>query len=197
MPQLFYATTDEDEAISLRETLEPYGFDVIQRALAMPEPRLDRVSDTAAIKAIMAYQEIGQPVVANDSGFFLLGLNGFPRGFVNFALETIKLDSLIKLAGTYRRAEFHHALAFHDGGSDAPKIFEDVVRGKVSLEPRGQQQPWHLSALATIFIPDGLDRTLAELSREEYRDWRRSSTEKPYGRQFLEWYQQHRTYSVR
>ncbi len=193
MTRLWYATTNNAKVLSLRDRLEPHGFEVVQRPITIPEPRLDRVEDMAAIKAMLAYGEIQEPVVANDAGFYIYGINGFPRGFVNFALATIKLDGLIKLAaGTNRRCEFRHALAFHDGQVDTPKVFVDTVRGTMAIEPRGTIQPWHWSVLATIFIPDGREQTLAEMSEAEYKTWRDSSRDPTYAQQFLNWYRVNR-----
>lgn len=193
MIRLWYATTNPGKVVSLQNRLQPHGFDVIQRPVIIPEPRLDRIEDMAMIKAMLAFGEIQQPLVANDAGFYIYGLNGFPRGFVNFALDTIKLEGLVKLvAGTERRCEFRHALAYADGESDTPKCFADCVRGTVATEPRGTVQSWHLSPLTTIFIPDGQERTLAELSHQEYTAWQNSRTDPSYAQQFLTWYQQSR-----
>lgn len=194
MIRLWYATTNRGKVLSLQGHLGPHGFEVIQRSLTIPEPRLDRVEDMAAIKAMLAYGELQEPVVALDAGFYVYGLNGFPRGYVNFALATVKIDGLIRLAaGTNRRCEFRHALAFHDGGPDTPKVFIDRVRGKLAIEPRGTLQPWHWSVLTTIFIPDGYDQTLAEMDETEYRSWRDDSLEPTYAAQFFDWYRANRS----
>lgn len=190
---LLYATTNPGKVISLQDHLRPYGFDVYQRPIAIPEPRLDRIEDIARLKAIYAYHEFGRPIVANDAGFYMYNVNGFPRTFVNFALATIQLEGLLRLVTSERRCAFRHALAFHDGQDDVPAIFVDTVRGRVAPEPRGMTQSWHWSELTRIFIPDGQDLTLAEMDYETFRRWRQSSTEPSYALQFVHWYHQHRS----
>lgn len=195
MVRLWYATSSSGKVVTLDDCLHRHGFEVIQRPVVMPEPRLDRVEDMAMIKAMLAFGQIRQPLVASDSGFCLYDPKLFARGFANFALDTTNLDSLVGLAaGTYRRCEFRHALAYTDGESDAPKCFVDCIRGTVARRPCGDFQSWHLSAFYTIFIPDGEEKTLAELSHQEYTAWQNSRTDPSYAQQFLDWYQQARTW---
>lgn len=187
--QLFYATTNKGKVASLTNALGS-NFEIIQKALTIPEPRLDRVEDIARFKAMFAFQEIQAPVVALDAGFFIHVLNGFPRSFVNFALDTVKVEGLLQLvAGTDRKAEFRHSLAYHDGSPDTPAVFTDVVRGTIAPEPRGTLQPHHWSVLSAIFVPAGEEKTLAEMDESYYRGWHeRRMAGGSYAQQFLTWY---------
>ena len=44
-----------------------------------------------------AYRLVNKPCIALDCGFWIDELNGFPRAFVNFALNTIGIDGMLKL----------------------------------------------------------------------------------------------------
>ncbi len=192
--KLFYATTNAGKVQSLAAALGPDGFEIVQRPLSIPEPRLDRVEDIARFKAMFAFQELQAPVVALDAGFFNHVLNGFPRTFVNFALDTVKLDGLLQLvAGTDRAAAFRHSLAYHDGRDDTPAVFTDEVRGTIAPEARGTFRPYHWSVLSTIFVPAGESMTLAEMDEPYYRRWHeRRISGSSYARQFLAWFREHR-----
>lgn len=194
MTDLYYATTNKGKVASLTTALGPSGFHIIQQPLSIPEPRLDRVEDIARFKAMFAYQELRAPVVALDAGFFIHVLNGFPRSFVNFALETVKVDGLLHLVkDTDRLAEFRHSLAYHDGQDDTPIVFTDLVKGSIAPEPCGTLQSHHWSVLSTIFIPDGETKTLAEMDLADYERWHeRRIRNGSYAEQFLTWYRQHR-----
>lgn len=192
--KLYYATTNTGKVESLKAALGPEGFDIIQQPLSIPEPRLDRVEDIARFKAMFAYQEMKQPIVALDAGFFIHILNGFPRSFVNFALETVKVEGMLQLvADGDRAAAFRHSLAYHDGRDDTPAVFTDTVSGTIAPAPRGTLRPYHWSVLSAVFIPDGETKTLAEFSEAEYHTWhtKRLSGDS-YAKQFLTWYRAHR-----
>lgn len=192
--RICYATTNQAKVQSLQAALSPAGFEVIQKPLSIPEPRLDRVEDIARFKAMFAFQEAKAPVVALDAGFFIRHLNGFPRSFVNFALDTVKVDGLLKLvSGSDRRAEFRHSLAYHDGQADTPVVFTDIVRGTIAPAMRGKLKPYHWSVLSAIFIPAGETKTLAEMGETEYHDWHeRRIGGSSYAQQFILWHRQHR-----
>ena len=48
-------------------------------------------------KVMEAYKIINKPCISLDCGFWIDELNGFPKAFVNFALETIKIEGILKL----------------------------------------------------------------------------------------------------
>lgn len=192
MITLYYATTSEPKVRSLRRRLAQSDFVIEQRPLAIPEPRLDRVEDTAMYKALFAFQEIGQPVLANDAGFFIPGLRGFPSTFVNFSLRTIEVDGLLRLAAaTDRSCFFRHALSYHDG-RELPVVFADEVHGHLSHEPRGHSQPWHWSVLALVFIPLGEERTLGEMTEHEWAAYRAPVPRHHHAAQFAAWFEKNR-----
>ena len=194
MQKLLYATTNSGKVLSLRKHLQPHGFDIEWASIAIPEPRFDSVQRTAQFKAMYAFQELKRPVVTNDSGFFIRDLNGFPGTFVNFALNTININGLLRLAdGTDRVCEFRHALAYDDG-LDGVEVFCDVVPGSIAPEPRGAfNASYHWSPLATIFIPAGQEKTLGQMSLIEYFHWSEQMAPKPrYYELFAAWYKRKR-----
>lgn len=187
--RIYYATTNKGKVQSLQRVLGPIGVTVEQAPLDIPEPRSSDVQEIAREKIRYAYERIGQPVAALDAGFYIHALGGFPRAYVNFALETIDLDGILKLAtGTDRRCEFRDCLAYQDSTIAEPACFLSYARGTLAAEPRGDVQPHHWSRLSRIFIPDGHQKTLAEMTLAEYESWRRTAREEESSsRQFAAW----------
>ncbi|MFH1400117.1 MAG: non-canonical purine NTP pyrophosphatase [Nanoarchaeota archaeon] len=185
---LLFATTNPGKIQSMRRELEPYGVNVVQAPIELPEPRSDDVETIATHKVIYAYERLGKPVVALDAGFYIDSLNGFPRAFVNFALQTIGLEGILRLVeGKDRRCEFSHCIAYHDGTKTY--TFTDHVPGQMAAEPRGTLHEKHWSELALVFIPDGLDKTLAEMPPEDYARWHKDmSRDDTATKQFARWY---------
>ena len=63
----------------------------------MIEPRSEDLEEIAKAKVIQAYEKVGHPCIAMDSGFYIEALGGFPKTFVNFALSTIGINGILKL----------------------------------------------------------------------------------------------------
>lgn len=183
--RLYYATTNAGKVRTLTRDLAPYGVEVVQRALTIDEPRHDDVEAIAQAKVERAFAQLQAPVVALDAGFYIFGLKGFPRAYVNFTLDTIDLDGILKLAeGTDRRCEFRECLAYREERMDAPARFTAHVPGTLTTELRGTVQSHLWSRLGLIFVPDGGDgRTLAEMPAEEVAAWRERT---PFKREQLE-----------
>ena len=91
-------------------------------------------------------------------------LGGFPGAYAAFVNRTIGPEGLLRLmsGSSNRSAEFVSAVAFV-GHSPGPRVFVGRLRGNISLRPRGS----HGFGFDPVFVPAGLQRTLAELTLEE------------------------------
>lgn len=190
MPTIHFATTNKGKLASIQSVLSQYAIEVIHHDIDLPEPRTYDLQEIAKQKAKKAYAIIQKPVIALDSGFYIYALNGFPRSFVNFVLETIGIDGILRLAqGKGRECEFKNCLAYDDGTMREPMLFESSVKGVLAGKPRGKgPKDYFWSALFFIFIPSGKDKTLAEMTREEYEQWRKERHDDSYANQFAEWF---------
>lgn len=156
----------------------------------LDEPRSDDIQEIAKSKVIQAYEMVKKPCIALDTDFRIDELNGFPRAFVNFSLETIGIDGILKLMENKnnRSCAFNECLAYHDGKEI--HYFYGKHPGNLSNKMQGLNRKEKWSDLWYIFKPEGFDKTLAEMNEQE-RDNRRnidgsySAMEK-----FAEWYQE-------
>ena len=83
----------------------------------LDEPRSDDIKEIATAKVKQAYDLVKKPCIALDTDFRIDELNGFPRAFVNFALDTIGINGILKLMENKqnRKCAFNECLAYHDG----------------------------------------------------------------------------------
>ena len=83
----------------------------------LDEPRSDDIKEIATSKVKQAYEIVKRPCIALDTDFRINELNGFPRAFVNFALDTIGIEGILKLMEGKKNREcaFNECLAYHDG----------------------------------------------------------------------------------
>lgn len=187
--ELYYATTNAGKILSLQREFSETAVRVIQAPIDTPEPRSSDVQEIACYKVRAAYEQLKKPVAALDAGFYIPSLNGFPRAFVNFALETIDLEGMLALVqGKERLCEFRDCLAYQDPSLNEPQSFIGHTPGMLAEKPRGEIKPYHWSRLSRIFIPDGSTKTLAEMSEHEYHEWRALARKKTSpARQFAQW----------
>ena len=156
---------------------------------ALEEPRSDDIREIVTAKVEQAYRLVQTPCIAMDTGFFIDALHGFPRAFVNFALDTIGIEGILKLMeGRRDRAcRFEECLAYHDGrkihyfyGTN-PGLLADAIQGE------SREEKW--SDLWYIFKPLHFDKTLAEMNATE-REQRRTVDGSVEALQvFAQWYQ--------
>ncbi|MFH1290005.1 MAG: non-canonical purine NTP pyrophosphatase, partial [Nanoarchaeota archaeon] len=89
------ATTNKGKVHSANKDLAQFGITIVQAPIEIPEPRSSDVTEIAIAKVVYAYRELNRSVITLDAGFYIPSLNGFPRAFVNFALETIGLEGIL------------------------------------------------------------------------------------------------------
>lgn len=193
MKTVYIATSNKNKAGSIRREMRRYEIDVKQFYLEIPEPRSYDIKEIAEAKVLYAYEKLKKPCIVLDSGFFVDSINGFPRTFVNYTLETIGIGGILNLTeGKKRMCEFKDCLAFYDGKSTKPVLFESIVRGKLSRSPKGHMKPFHWSKLFLIFVPDGKTKTLAQMEKREYESWYKDINKNSYIKKFAVWFSKER-----
>lgn len=175
--KLLVATHNAGKLEEIRAMMAPHGIEVTSAGeMGLPEP--DETEDSfignARIKARAAMLATGLPVLADDSGITVDGLDGAPgvytadwaetpdgRDFMQAMTRTWReLDE--RNAPEPRRAQFRATLIlmWPDGHEE---IFEGVAPGRLTWPPRGVAGHGY----DPIFIPDGDHRTYAEMTPEE------------------------------
>ena len=127
-------------------------------------------AENALAKARDGFANTGLATVADDSGLAVDALNGMPgvlsarwsgqHGQDEANLHLV-LAQLRDTPDTRLRAEFVCATALVDDSGE--RVFEATMRGRLVRTPRGDQG----FGYDPIFVPDGFDRTSAELSPAE------------------------------
>ncbi|XOB46450.1 MAG: non-canonical purine NTP pyrophosphatase [Candidatus Nealsonbacteria bacterium] len=174
MKKIYFVTSNKAKHFSAKTYLKRFGIDVIQKNLEIPESR-GSVEEIAVKKAKYAYKIFRKPLIAMDSGFFIHSLKGFPMMFTNFVLKTIGIEGILKLVkGTDSICEFKEVLSYCDSPRKKPKLFTRIIKGRISEKPLGKVRPYHWSDLALVFIPVGEEKTLAEMTKKEFMDFRKT-----------------------
>lgn len=174
---LLVATHNRGKLDEIRAMMAPHGIKVVsagEMGLAEPAETEDSFIGNARIKARAAMQATGLPVLADDSGITVDGLDGAPGVYTADWAETPQgRDFMQAMTRTWREldergvpeprsAQFRATLVllWPDGHEE---IFEGVAPGRLVWPPRGGQGHGY----DPIFVPDGHDLTYAEMTAEE------------------------------
>lgn len=187
--EIVFVTSNKGKVASAQRQLTDIKLEIFDYDLV--EPRSDDVREIAEYKVREAYEVVKKPCIALDAGFFIEELNGFPRAFVNFALDTLGIEGILKqMQGIEnRKCAFKECLAYYDGQNIL--YFNGNHEGELSTAIRGNDTDKKWSDLWYIFIPYGYDKTLAEMSDEERNSRIRCSQNTSAMEEFVDYY--HRT----
>lgn len=119
-------------------------------------------------KAMYVWERFQIDCIADDSGLEVDALNGEPGVFsARYAGEhgnhAKNIDKLLEtMKGVENRAaQFRSVITLLIDGK--PNFFEGIIRGKITHERHGEKG----FGYDPIFVPEGYDRTFAEMTMEE------------------------------
>ncbi len=113
--EIIFVTHNRGKAKSAEKYFENLKIGTFNYEL--DEPRSDDIKEIATAKVKQAFEIVNKPCMAMDTDFRIDELNGFPRAFVNFSLETIGISGILKLMEDKenRKCAFNECLAYYDG----------------------------------------------------------------------------------
>jgi XTP/dITP diphosphohydrolase len=170
------ATHNAGKLKEMQELMAPYGVELVSAGeLGLPEPVENGTmyAENAAIKARAAAQATGLPAFADDSGLSVDLLDGAPGLFTadwaghprSWERAMTRLhDELAKrghaVPGATGRFVSALVIAWPDGHEE---LFEGRCPGTLAWPPRGKAG----FGYDPMFVPEGHDRTFAELTPTE------------------------------
>jgi XTP/dITP diphosphohydrolase len=142
---------------------ERMGFPVERLDLDLPEPQALDPSEIVEAKALSAYRALSRPVLVEDSGLAFRAWGGFPGALVKWVEKSAGIAALARMLDGFadRGATAICAIAYCDGAEVITARGE--ASGTIAASPRGGNGfGWDV-----LFVPDGSDRTFAEMSSTE------------------------------
>ncbi|MBB1492045.1 MULTISPECIES: RdgB/HAM1 family non-canonical purine NTP pyrophosphatase [unclassified Paracoccus (in: a-proteobacteria)] len=175
--KLLVATHNPGKLEEMRALFAPQGIEVVGASgmgLDEPEETETNFVGNARIKARAAMSATGLPVLADDSGITVDGLDGAPGVHTaDWAATPNGRDFMQAMQRTWneleargvpepRTAQFRATLLmlWPDGHEE---VFEGIAPGRLVWPPRGQLGHGY----DPIFVPEGHDRTYAEMTADE------------------------------
>lgn len=171
------ATRNEGKVSDFRDMLSGTGIDLVSCLdydLPSPDETADDLAGNALIKARAAFAAVGLPTIADDSGFCVHHLGGWPGVRTADLAETgsgqdwDRVKTLIwsrlqeERAPWPRTASFVSAVALVLPGC-VEQVFPGEVRGEIVWPPRGELG----HDLDPMFRPDGDRKTFGQMTVKE------------------------------
>jgi len=160
--EIVFITSNKGKVKEAQKYFRPLGIKIIQKKIEYPEIQANELEDVVRFALNWLKDQISKPFFIDDSGLFIDALNGFPGVYSAYVFKTLGNDGILKLMRGVRNrnAYFKSVVGYYDGNIH---IFTGVVRGKIHHEKRG-----HFGfGFDPIFIPEGFNKTFAEMTTEE------------------------------
>ena len=165
MKEIVFVTHNKGKIEAAKNRLKGVNFKIYEYELE--EPRSDDIKYISKHKVMEAYKLVNKPCISLDCGFWIDELDGFPRAFVNFTLDTIGIDGILKLmeGKENRSCRFTECLSYYDG----KELHQFMGRheGTLAKQILGNDTDKKWSDLWYIYKPYGYDKTLAQMTDEE------------------------------
>lgn len=170
--KVFVASTNKNKICHIESKLLSLGIEILNMVdFNIDEPIEDgrTYEENAIIKAENAFLKTGIPSIADDSGFELEFLNGFP-GIVSSRFSKAcggherAIEILNGCLTKDKKASFKTciALVYGENGKIIKKTFEGSLLGEFVFPPRGENG----FGYCPCFKPFGYEETMSEISDE-------------------------------
>lgn len=189
MEKLTYVTGNYGKYYSVKKYFEQEDIPVAFFKHDAMEPMINDITTIAKAKVEEAYQLLKSPCFVADSAFYIdhyPNNPGYPGAFVKRSGVSSHIDSLLETMKEepQRSCRFVDCLAFYDGKDIY--YFYATCKGTLTYEKRGNHLKIAKSKLWEVFIPEGYNKTLAEMTEEETEERRKK--EDSATKKFIAWY---------
>ena len=182
MKSVFLVTSNLGKVEEISKHLEKFGIKVIGKGMEIPEIQ-DGQERVAIEKAKYAVDIIKSPLIVEDTALFFEAFDDFPGIHTKFIFKAIGYEGILKLLENKPRKSYFKTVIAYCEPSKEPKTFIGIDNGRISETVRGISHP--RLPYDSIFIPDGDDRTFAEMTKEEKSKY---SARAKAAEEFAQWF---------
>jgi XTP/dITP diphosphohydrolase len=157
-------TSNQGKLREFRASLEGQGIEVVHADLDCDEIQADTLQEVV-VDCLGQLSSCGiKDLALDDSGLFIDHLKGFPGVYSSYALRTLGNEGVLKLLeGVKDRGAHFECCIGCMTGDFGQFIVTGRCEGTIGLKAAGNEG----FGFDPIFIPQGYDRTFAEISIEE------------------------------
>ncbi|MCE5296107.1 MAG: RdgB/HAM1 family non-canonical purine NTP pyrophosphatase [Euryarchaeota archaeon] len=164
MKEVALVTSNMHKLKEFRHGLAPLGYDVVHLPVDCDEIQADTLEEVVD-RCLDDVVEMGHSnIILDDSGLFIDRLNGFPGVYSSYVFSTLGNEGILKLmdGSDDRRARFECCI-----GCQMDDVGRLVVKGSSPGRIIGEARGRLGFGYDPIFVPDGSERTFAEMGLDE------------------------------
>lgn len=181
--KLSFLTGNVKKFEEVRNVLADFGIEVEQIAVDKPEIESSDLAEIAAYAAERMANELGKPIVVEDTGCFFNAYKNFPGPNSKFVIHSIGFEGVFRLLkGKDDTGSFKTVAAFCKPG-EKPKTFEGIVNGKWVITDKYEMTKMPYDH---IFIPEGYDEVWVNTPEVKQKISHRAEAFKKLARYLLE-----------
>lgn len=166
MKTVYFITSNEGKVHEVVEKVTSLDVNIVQKNYGYPEIQTDFLEEVAQFGVSYLQKKVNHPFILEDAGIFIDALHGFPGVYSSYAYFTIGLDGILQLLQTIpvkkRTAQFKSVFAYGTPEGDM-ELFKGTCNGTISATQQGGKG----FGYDPIFIPDGFEKTFAEMNADE------------------------------
>jgi XTP/dITP diphosphohydrolase len=169
---IFFATNNVNKFSEARMVFAEYKIAVGMLRVKTLEIQNDSLEEIAKASVIDAFAKCNLPIIVEDAGLFVEGLNGFPGPYAAYVYKTIGNRGLLRLMENVenRKARFQSAIAYCDEALELPLCFKGEVTGDIMREERTDKGKSGFG-FDPIFKPANSGKTFAQMNTAEKNDY--------------------------
>ena len=159
MTKVTFITGNQGKADFLAKYVD---YPVEHQKVDIDEIQSLNLSEVAEHKVRQAYEVVGRPVLVEDVALVFEALKDLPGPFIKWFEIAIGAEGICRLLdGKSRKAAARVCMVYFDGHQ--LEFFDGQLEGRIANNPIGTNG----FGFDPIFIPEGFDITLAEMSDDQ------------------------------
>ena len=168
MPKPVFLTGNSIKLRLAKAIWSKYNFDFDHQKLEVPEIQSESTEEIAEYSAKWGANKLQRPVIVNDVGYYIQGLNGFPGPYIKYINKWLTSGDILKMMENKanRRLEIHDVLSYCEPNSE-PITFICKLYATIGTQALGKGD----NPIDEIMIRDGFDKAQSLVNFEETFDY--------------------------
>jgi non-canonical purine NTP pyrophosphatase (RdgB/HAM1 family) len=173
--KLIYVTGNAAKFRTAKNLLSEMNVEVEQVKVDIHEIQSESIEEISKDKALKSFEILQKPLIVNDSGWYFLGLNGFPGPFMKYVNDWFGAENYLDLTRNVkdRRVILKQVIVYTDGS--ITKVFEHDTHFFLLKEMKGNSP--RMSDNLVSLTENG--KSLGEYTEQE--DFKLEGEEKVWG----------------
>lgn len=173
MKKVALSTDNKNKVSEIFGILKDYNFEIVTKSELGVTEEFEEIYDTLEENSRLKAEKLRTfcefSVLADDTGLFVTSLNGEPGVFsaryagIHGNSDANRKKLLKNLEGIEDRSAYFKTVMIFIDEEGKEYLAKGILKGNISLEERGENG----FGYDKIFVPEGMDKTLAEIGFEE------------------------------